>query len=342
MRVEELKYTLEGKNIATEPREVRLGRRDLGRLLVIDRTLKTQTHSFVQHLPDYLNPGDTIILNDSKRINGILKANILHNQAQVEIQLVEIGQEKTALARIYPTHHLQNGIKAMIEGHVLTIRQKRGDPHELYEITSLGMPIAELLKQLGYPITSFFYSKYWDVDFLNPYFAQKEGSIESPLAGLHFTPELIARLTDKKINIGYVTLHSVGSWLPFLEENVEDHIVQKEWCCLTADTAQLINSTKRNQKKVIACGSTAMRTIETAATANNEVKEYIGKTDLYIQPGYQFKIVDSYFTNFHPYKTSLMVLDAAFCGIDLLLQSYEIAKQSDYLFFEFGDAVIYV
>lgn len=342
MKIEELKYTLEGKNIASEPREVRLGRRDLARLLVVDRQNKTQQHSFVQSLPDLLNAGDTIILNDSKRVPGIIKANLIGNSAQVEIQLVEIDEKETALCRIYPTHHLQDGAIVAVGDHLLTISGHRKGSYQLYQIESSKMPIVDILKELGYPITSFFYSNYWDIDFLNPYFANKEGSIESPLAGLHFTPELIGKLQTKGIHIGYVTLHSVGSWLPFLEEHIEEHKVMEERCHLPEETADLINRTKATGGKVIPCGSTAMRTIETAAIGPGEVQAYSGKTSLYIQPGYSFKIADHYFTNFHPYRTSLMVLDAAFCGSDLLLESYELAKNEGYLFFEFGDAIIYI
>lgn len=341
MRIDDLKYNLGRENIASEPREVRLGRRDLGRMLVVNRKKQNQEDSFVKLLPQYVSKGDLIILNKSKRVPGILKGNLSHNNAQVEIQLVEINEEHHASCRIYPMHHIDAGVVVNCQGHRVKIIEVSKEKYQLCRIAT-DVDIKEILKAVGYPITSFFYSRYWDISYLNPIFSSEEGSIESPLAGLHFTDELMTELKEQGINFGFVTLHSVGSWLPFVEENIEDHQVLEEWCEMSEETASLINLTKSRGNKVIACGSTAMRTIESSATSVGTVSCFQGKTGLYIQPGYNFKIVDHYFTNFHPYKTSLMVLDVAFCGKDLLMKSYKRAQKSQYLFFEFGDAVFYL
>lgn len=341
MKVEELKYALGGENIASSPREVRLGQRDLGRMLVVDRQRKAQRHAFVRSLPELLAPGDVLVLNNSKRIPGLLKAHVAHNEAQVEVQFVHYEENDQALCRIYPGHHVRPGVYIRAGRSLFEVVQDHIAPNDLCLVKALGTSLTEILKAEGYPITSFFYSRYWEVEYLNPCFSSQEGAIESPLAGLHFTPRLLADLSAAGIAQAYITLHSVGSWLPFLEEDIEDHAVNKEWFHMPEAAADLINAAKERGNKVIACGSTAMRTVESAAT-NGRVRAMQQRSDLYIRPGHAFQVVDHYFTNFHPYRTSLMVLDAAFCGKDLLLESYEAAKREGYLFFEFGDAVLYL
>lgn len=342
MKIEDLKYTLGSENLTPEPREIRLGRRDLGRMCVVDRKRKEQIDSFVLQLPDYFEPGDVLVLNNSRRVPGILKGVLEHNHAQVELQFVSLSDGDASLCRIYPMHHIKKGVKIIFGSNVLEVTGTNLLKNALCEVRSTQRQLKDILKEKGYPINAFFSSRVWDVDYLNPFYSTKEGSIESPLAGLHFTPELLQTLTDKGVGIGYVTLHSVGSWLPFLEENIDDHVVFEEQYELPEDTAELINTAKCNNKCVIACGSTAIRTIESAAVGKGVVKAQTAKTSLFIKPGYKFKIADKYFTNFHQYRTSLMVLDAAFCGYELLMESIEVAKKRGYLFYEYGDAVFYI
>lgn len=342
MKIEDLRYELGSDNITPEPREIRLGRRDLGRMVVIHRDTELVEDSYVLSLPDYFEEGDVLILNNSKRVPGILKGFLKHNQAQVELQFVSLNEGPSALCRIYPMHYIQPGVVIQFGSDCLKVTGIELLANRLCEVTSESDTLKNILKRHGFPINAFFSSKIWDVNLLNPYYSTKEGSIESPLAGLHFTPELIEKLKSGGVKIGYVTLHSVGSWLPFLEEDIEDHKVFEEEFEMPAETAALINEAKANGKRVTACGSTAMRTVESSYDENSKVRAQTGKTSLYIRPGYEFNIVDRYFTNFHQYKTSLMVLDAAFCGYDLLMKSIEEAKKRKYLFYEYGDAVFYI
>lgn len=212
----------------------------------------------------------------------------------------------------------------------------------MYEVHATSGSLIDVLKTNGVAINAFFSSREWKTEHLNPYYSTIEGSVESPLAGLHFTPELLSTLEKKGVNIGYVTLHSSGSWLPFLEDNIDDHKVFEEEFEMPSATAALINEAKSNGKRVVACGSTAMRSIETSSDEKGIAHPQKGVSHLFIKPGYQFKIVDHYFTNFHQYRTSLMVLDAAFCGKDFLMETYEEAKRRGYIFYEFGDAVFYL
>lgn len=342
MRIDDLKYVLNSNNLTAEPREVRLGRRDLGRMLIVDRKSQKQIDSFVLNLPDHFNEGDVLVLNDSKRVPGILKGVIKSNNAQVELQFIGLGNGKSALCRIYPVHYIQIGVEIKIGNDLLIVSAKPEHKNNLFEVTAVNKELAKVLKDHGFPINAFFSSTIWNVDYLNTFYSKKEGSVESPLAGLHFTPELLDKLTEKGVKIEYVTLHSVGSWLPFMEDHIDDHKVFEEQFEISEETAVNINEAKKQNKVITVCGSTAMRTLESATDASGNVVAQRGGTSLYIKPGYKFKMVDRYFTNFHQYKTSLMVLDASFCGYELLMKSIDVAKERGYLFYEFGDAVFYI
>lgn len=342
MNIEDLRYTLGGENLVAEPREIRLGRRDLGRMIVADRQKKEYIDSFVLKLPNYFEEGDVLILNNSKRVPGVLKGNIIINGGQVELLFVNLGKDNAAMCRIYPTHHIKIGTTIKFGKDTLEVTKEGLTINNLFEVRSITDSLKNILKKNGVAINAFFSSQEWLVEHLNPYYSTIEGSVESPLAGLHFTPELLAALEKKGVKIGYITLHSSGSWLPFLEENIDDHEVFEEEFEMSEETALLINYAKIKGKKVTACGSTAIRTIESSSNNENVIVPQKGMSQLFIKPGYKFKIVDRYFTNFHQYRTSLMVLDAAFAGTAFLMKTYEEAKERGYIFYEFGDAVFYV
>lgn len=341
MKIEELKYSLNASQVVTEPREIRLGRRDLGRMMVVDRKKAKQIDSYVLKFPEYFNPGDILVLNNSKRIPGILKGNIISNKAQVELFFVNLGKNDSAMCRIYPSHHIRIGTLIKVGSDIVEVTKDNLTKYNLFEVHATTSSLRDTLKNNGIALNTVYSSKQWSVTHLNPCYSTIEGSVESPLAGLHFTPELLKNLEEKGVRIGYVTLHSSGSWLPFVAEDIDNHDIQEEEYEMPTETAIMINEAKLNGNKVIACGSTAMRTIETTSE-NGKVKAQKGYSKLYIKPGYKFKIVDGYFTNFHQYRTSLMVLDAAFCGKDLLMKSYEKAKKKNYFFYEYGDAIFYL
>jgi S-adenosylmethionine:tRNA ribosyltransferase-isomerase len=341
MNIDELQYDLKPENIACEPPEVRLGRRDLGKLLVVDRTAKRLHDSHMFEFTKWLEPGDVIIFNDSKRIPGVLKTKTLCEGAQIELRFAGLEEENVGICRAYPPHFVkENTILKTRDGRRLRVIETDIPPHNLCRIESEDEDLASSLKSAGLPITSFFSLGYWKLENYNNFYAKKEGSIESPMAGMHFTPELFSSIKNKGCEIGFITLHSVGSWLPFLEDDLKDHQMLGETYELPAETAKMIESARKRGARIIACGSTVMRTLETVGR-NGSVTASEGKTDLYISPGYQFKIVNAYFTNFHISRSSLMVLDASFCDVELLKKSYQHASQAGYLFHEFGDAVFY-
>jgi S-adenosylmethionine:tRNA ribosyltransferase-isomerase len=343
MRIEELRYPLDSSNIACEPPEVRLGRRDLGRMMVVNRRARRTHDSHVLALSQWLRPGDVFVLNNSKRMPGVLKGHTVSQDAQVEFRLAGLEDEATGIARVSPSHFIRVGAKIRLEdGNVLHVLAVDIPPHGLCRLRAERGSLRSSLQRVGLPITSFFSKGYWKLENYNNFYASEVGSIESPMAGMHLTPELIARLDATGIVITQITLHSVGSWLPFLEENIEDHEMLPERYTVPADAAECINTAKRLGHRVVACGSTVMRTIETVADTSGRITPGSGETRLYLTPGSPFRAIDTYFTNFHTYRSSLMVLDAAFCERRLLMRAYRRARQLGYLFHEFGDAVLYV
>ena len=343
MRIEDLKYSIGVDNIAAEPPEVRLGRRDLGRMLLVDRKSESFDDRMVLELPNILQSGDLFVLNNSKRMPGVLHGRTVREDASVELRFAGLNDEFTGTCRIYPEHYISVGSQVRLSsGQLLVVTETKITPHGLMRIQSLGGRLRDTLHSEGKPITSFFSRGYWNLNNYNNFYATEEGSIESPMAGMHLTPELIAALQARGIAIATITLHSVGSWLPFIEDEINDHKVMPEQFNILPDAANAINHTKDSGGRIIACGSTVMRTLETSAATNGRVSPGRGETTLSISPGYSFRIVDAYFTNFHTYRSSLMVLDSAFCPLPLLLRSYAHARDTGYLFHEFGDAVLYV
>lgn len=341
MQIKSLSYELGPENLAGTPRELRLGRRDLGRLLVVDRASKKLLDRAVNDLPALLRPGDVVVLNNSARIPGVLRGRTTRG-GQVELRFVDLGDEGRGLCRIFPQHDVQVGDVLNLQGgDAVRVLGVGLTAYGLAEIEGVGHTLRALLRMQGSPILGFFYDDLWGVDELNPYYASEEGSVESPLAGLHFTPELVQSLKAGGVDVAFVTLHSVGSWLPFLEANTEEHRMWAEAFCIPPETEAAIAKARAMGGRVVAAGSTSLRALESAAIDGRKVRATRGRTDLYITPGYAFGVVDVYFTNFHQYQTSLMVLDCAVAGKELAVRAYRTAAKRGYRFYEFGDAVLY-
>jgi S-adenosylmethionine:tRNA ribosyltransferase-isomerase len=343
LEIRDLRYGLRLENLEGTPREIRLGQRDRGRLLLIDRYAGTIGDSSVDQLPRLLDRGDVLVLNNSKRIPGVLKGRTAVG-GQVELRFVDLDEDdRGGLCAIFPMHDIEPGsVVALRDGARCVVAATGVTQHDLARIHVPDGSLRELLKAQGAPIPGFFYENHWTCDHLNPYYATEEGTVESPLAGLHFTPSLVESLERAGIEVHFVTLHSVGSWLPFLEERVDEHEMWAEAYAVPEPTADAVTRAKQRGSRVCAVGSTSLRALESAAEASGEVQPGRGRTTLYITPGYEFKVVDSYFTNFHQYQTSLIVLDAAFGGTELVLESYSEALRLNYSFFEFGDAVLFI
>jgi S-adenosylmethionine:tRNA ribosyltransferase-isomerase len=342
MRIEDLRYGLLPENLEGTPREIRLGRRDLARLFVVNRKTGTRSPSMVRDLPRWLSAGDVLVLNNSKRIPGVLKGRTPVG-GQIEFRFVEIEETGTGLCIIFPMHDVQPGTEIRLrDGNTLEVVETGLTKYRLSRVRPMGVTLRDLLVSQGDPILGFFYEGNWGTESLNPFYATVEGTVESPLAGLHFTPELVAELEKAGVLIRFITLHSVGSWLPFLEERVDEHEMWAEYFDVPDATATAINRARDDGRRIVACGSTSLRALETAGVEDRHIRAQTGRTSLYVTPGYEFKVVDAYFTNFHQYQTSLIVLDATFAGKQLVMDTYNEASKLHYSFYEFGDAVLYL
>ena len=299
-------------------------------------------HARVQQLPEWFRPGDVLVLNNSKRIPGVLRGRTSRG-GQVELRFVELDDDDpaTGLCRIFPMHDIAPGqVVALADRVQVEVLRLGLTQHGLARVRVEGRALRETLVTLGEPILGFFYDGKWHCENLNPFYATEEGTVESPLAGLHLTPELVSAVEAKGARICFVTLHSVGSWLPFLEDQVADHEMWPEQYTVPEQTAEIVNGSRAAGGRIFACGSTSLRALESAASEDGVLHPQRGRTRLYISPQYRFRVVDAYFTNFHQQRTSMLVLDAAFAGTDLVMRAYREAVARNYSFFEFGDAVL--
>jgi S-adenosylmethionine:tRNA ribosyltransferase-isomerase len=340
VRLSELYYDIGAGNVAAEPSEIRLGKRGLNRMLHVQRKLASMKNQHVRDLPKLLRPGDVVVLNNSKRIPGVLYARF-ENGAQVELRVVAISDQPKFTARLSPQHFAKAGAKLSINGNHLCIDRGPEEPYGLFSLTCVNCDPKFLLKALGYPIPSFFYDGYWNVENYNPFYAKEEGSVESPMAGVHFSAEIISALLQAGVQVHEITHHVEGSWLAPLTDEIEKMELASEAYSIPQEVSAAISATKSSGGKVLAVGSTCVRALESASGSRGIPKHGPGRTSLSIKPGYQFKCVDAYLTSFHPSRTSLIVLDAAFCGSDLLLEAYRYAAREQYFFLEFGDAILY-
>jgi S-adenosylmethionine:tRNA ribosyltransferase-isomerase len=341
MLIEDLCYKLRPENIVGTPREIRLGRRDRGRMMVVDRNGGSATDHVVADLPLMLEPGDVVVLNNSKRIPGVLHGRTAKG-GKVELRFVDVNVDGTGLCRVFPMHDTApRSVVTLNDGGEIEIAEFGITKYGLARVRPLAGSLRQMLVDQGTPILGFFYDGMWNTEHLNPFYATEEGTVESPLAGLHFTPELVDRLKSARVKVCFVTLHSVGSWLPFIEEKIEDHEMMEEFFRVPIETASTINAARDRGKRVVACGSTSLRALESAVDSGGVLKAKEGKTGLYISPSYKFGVVDGYFTNFHQYQTSLLVLDCAFAGTENVMQAYREASRRGYEFYEFGDAIFY-
>lgn len=339
MRLTDLAYELDPTCIAREPAERRLGRRGLNRMLLVKRSRGTLVDEYVASLPELLDPGDVVVVNDSRRSHGVLFAEFVEG-GHVELRLVRQNSDHAFVARLFPHHFARPGAELQANGHVIRIESGPTGPHGLYHLVSAD-PLRTVLTAHGLPITSFFYDGYFDLDNYNPFYAGAEGSFESPMAGLHLSEEIVESLQRRGVRFTSLTHHVVGSWLSPVEDEIESLVMAEEGFTIPEPTVLAIKEAKAAGNRVLAVGSTCMRALESACDDEGVPSAGVGSTSLCIRPGFRFRCVDAYLTSFHPARSSLMVLDAAFCGVELLQAAYRHANRERYMFLEFGDAVLY-
>jgi S-adenosylmethionine:tRNA ribosyltransferase-isomerase len=344
MKTSDFDYHLPESSIAQTPAEPR----DSSRLLVLHRKSGTLEHKIFRDVLDYLRPNDLLVLNQTRVIPARIFAK-KETGGKVELLLLR-RRDSLTWESLVGGKGLRVGTKVQIEdGPQAEILEILEGSERLIKFTE---PIEPYFSHVGnVPLPPYIHEKLSDPERYQTVFAKEPGSAAAPTAGLHFTPQLLDQLKSKGVKIAYVTLHvGLDTFAPVTEDSPEEHKIHTEWCELSEETADLINQTKQSGGRVIAVGTTSVRTLESAGTKSNlesknsnseyRISSFVGPTDIYILPGYQFKVVDVMITNFHLPKSTLIMLVSAFAGHEKILSTYEVAIKEEYRFYSFGDAML--
>ncbi len=338
MKVEDFDYYLPEELIAQTP----LVKRDESRLLVLDKETGEVEHKKFYDIIDYLNPGDTLVLNDTKVLPARLIGTKEETGAVIEILLLKNIEGDKWECLVKPARRIKKGTIVSFGDGKLKAKCcgvfDAGIRH--FELIYSGI-LMEILEELGtMPLPPYIHEKLEDQSLYQTVYAKEVGSAAAPTAGLHFTEELLEKIKDKGINIAYVTLHvGLGTFRPVSVENIEEHEMHSEFYSMSASVAKLLNETKKSGHNIVAVGTTSTRTLETIATKYGEFRECNGWTNIFIYPGYEFKGINKLITNFHLPKSTLVMLVSALAGRENILNAYKIAVDDKYRFFSFGDAM---
>lgn len=339
MKTKDFDYELPQELIAQTP----LDRRDGSRLMCLDKQTGAWEHRHFYDLPDFLRPGDCLIMNDSRVLPARLLGERLPGGGACEVLLLIDRGEKNWECIVRPGKHLRKGTRMRFGNGELTaeVADVLEDGNRIVHFEYEGI-FLEVLERLGkMPLPPYIKEELQDQERYQTVYSKVLGSAAAPTAGLHFTKELLAKIADKGVGIGYVTLHvGLGTFRPVKEEDLEDHDMHSEFCTVSKETAQLINDTKARGGRVICVGTTSCRTVESWAAEDGHMEEKSGWTQIYIYPGYRFKVMDALITNFHLPQSTLLMLVSALAGREHILSAYEEAVRERYRFFSFGDAML--
>ncbi len=334
IKLSDYDYTLPKELIAKYPVEPR----DSCRLMVLNRNDKTINHRIFRDIVEYLEEGDLLVLNDTKVIPARLKGK-KETGANIEIFLLRPYTEDTWEVLIKNIKRLKPGQKVIIAEDFYAVLLEKFDEGKA-KIKLVGKNVNELIKKYGHiPLPPYIEreDEEKDKNYYQTVFAKKEGAVASPTAGLHFTTELLEKLEKKGIKKAFCTLHvGLGTFRPIQVEDITQHKMHEEFYQIPEETLDLIKETKEKGKRVIAVGTTVVRTLETYA----RTKKTEGFSNLFIYPPYEFKIVDALITNFHLPKSTLLLLVSAFAGKDFIFKAYKEAINNRYRFFSYGDAML--
>ena len=342
MRTSDFDYDLPEELIAQTPLEPR----DHSKLMLVDRDVGALSHDRFFNLPKYLRQGDVLVFNDSRVISARLFGSRDDTGNKIELLLLSRLREGVWRALVRPGRrmrendsfiiHDRDDNKSEMTGHVLEVEDSGS---RIVEITN-----EFLIEEIGnVPLPPYIHEKVSDPERYQTIYAKSEGSVAAPTAGLHFTEELMSNIRDKGVLTEFVTLH-VGwdSFRPLKSENIFDHKMHSEYWYLSNETATIINEAKREGRRIISVGTTAARLLENVFEKQDgyPIREGSGWADIFITPGYEFKILDGLITNFHLPKSTLLMLTSALAGRDLMLRAYREAVDHEYRFYSFGDAML--
>ena len=338
MKVSDFYFDLPENLIAQEPLE----KRDNSRLLVLDKKTGEIEHKHFRVVLDYLEEGDCLVLNNSRVIPARLFGIKKETGAKIEFVLLKRIDKNKWETLVKPGKKAKPGTEFVfgngeLECSVLETTEIGG---RIIEFKYDGI-FEEILDKLGQmPLPPYITKQLEDKERYQTVYSKINGSAAAPTAGLHFTKELLQEIKSKGVNIAYVTLHvGLGTFRPVKVEDINDHIMHSEFYSIDSENANLINEAKKKGKKVITVGTTSTRTLETVGDKNGFVKESSGWTDIFIYPGYEFKVVDNLITNFHLPESTLIMLVSTLAGKENTMNAYSEAVREEYRFFSFGDAM---
>ena len=338
MKVTDYYFDLPQEQIAQDPLEDRSS----SRLLVLDKETGEDSHHVFRDITEFLKPGDCLVLNNTKVIPARLFGEKEGTQAKIEILLLKRKENDVWETLVKPGKKAKVGTKiifggGLLVGEVIDIVE---EGNRLIKFTYEGI-FEEILDQLGQmPLPPYITHQLKDKNRYQTVYAKYDGSAAAPTAGLHFTPELLQQVKDMGVDIAEVTLHvGLGTFRPVKVDNILEHHMHSEFYMVTQEAADKINNAKKNGHRVICVGTTSCRTIESAADENGMLRESSGWTEIFIYPGYQFKVLDCLITNFHLPESTLLMLVSALAGREHVLAAYEEAVKEGYRFFSFGDAM---
>lgn len=339
MRLEDFNFDLPQELIAQDPIEDRSS----SRLLVLNKKTGEIEHHIFKEIVNYLNPGDCIVINDTKVIPARLIGSRVGTEAKIEVLLLKRKEDNIWETLVKPGKKAKIGTKisfgeGLLVGEVIDIIE---EGNRLIKFEYEGI-FEEILDQLGQmPLPPYITHELKDKNRYQTVYAKHEGSAAAPTAGLHFTNELLDQIRDKGVEIARVTLHvGLGTFRPVKVDNILEHHMHSEFYCIEEAEALKINKAKTNGNRVISVGTTSCRTLESAAQENGVVKATSGWTEIFIYPGYTFKVIDGLITNFHLPESTLLMLVSALAGKENILNAYETAVKERYRFFSFGDAML--
>ena len=338
MNLHDFYYELPQGLIAQDPLEDRSS----SRLLLLNKETGEVEHHIFKEIINYLQPGDCLVVNNTKVIPARLIGSKVGTDAKIEVLLLKRKEDQVWETLVKPGKKAKPGTKisfgdGLLTGEVLDVVE---EGNRLIRFSYEGI-FEEILDQLGQmPLPPYITHQLQDKNRYQTVYAKHDGSAAAPTAGLHFTPELLQEIRDKGVKIAHVTLHvGLGTFRPVKVENIMEHHMHSEFYVVEEDQAELINATKAQGGRVIAVGTTSCRTLESASGEDGILRAGSGWTDIFIYPGYDFKLIDCLITNFHLPESTLMMLVSALAGRDRIMAAYEEAVKERYRFFSFGDAM---
>ena len=338
LKTSDFYYELPPELIAQTPLE----RRDASRLMVLNPEKQSIEHRHFYDLAEYLRPGDCLVMNDSRVLPARLLGKREPTGGAVEVLLLTDRGDKLWECLVRPGRKLPEGAKLSLGDGELTaeVAEVLENGNRLIRFHYTGI-FLEILERLGkMPLPPYIKEELADGERYQTVYSKVNGSAAAPTAGLHFTRELLSQIEQKGVRLAYITLHvGLGTFRPVKAEEITEHHMHSEFCTISAQTAQLLNETKKNGGRIVCVGTTSCRTLESLAAEDGTFAERSAWTDIFIYPGYRFRAMDALITNFHLPESTLIMLVSAFTGYDFTMRAYREAVKERYRFFSFGDAM---